>query len=113
VVYVSITGLTLRSLIFVPEFWWHAIRSMAQARQATGILSVDAREISGVHHTLSVWENEAAMRRYLVSGAHLEAMRSFHRIATGKTVGYLADATPRWEDVHDIWRERGQSVGEK
>jgi hypothetical protein len=109
-VYVSITGLTLKSPLFGPLFWWHAIRSMAQARKARGNLSVDARQINGVHHTLSVWESETAMRNYLVHGAHLAAMRSFNKIARGKTVGYLAQEVPYWDEVHQIWRLRAKPV---
>ena len=110
-VYVSITGLTLRSRLYGPAFWWHAIRSMMQARSARGNLSVEARRINGVHHTVSVWESEAAMRSYLVKGSHLAAMRSFHKIATGKTVGYLAEEGPNWDEAHQIWLLRAKPVG--
>jgi hypothetical protein len=112
-VYVSITGLALTSPLFAPVFWWHAIRSMAQAKAALGIISADARRIEGVYHTLSVWENEAAMRVFLVSGAHRAAMRSFRNIATGKTVSYLAEAAPHWDAVHDIWVQKGVASGDK
>ncbi|MBY0613178.1 MAG: hypothetical protein K2P80_13445 [Beijerinckiaceae bacterium] len=112
-VYVSITGLQLKKGIGnTVRFWWHAIRSMRQAQAAPGNLSAQARAINGIHHTLSVWTDEAAMRAYLVSGPHLKALRNFHAIATGKTVGYLADAPPPWSDVHGIWEERGKIVAE-
>ena len=109
-VYVSITGLTLKSALFGPVFWWHAVRSMRQAQQASGIISADARQIDGVHHTLSVWESEAAMRRHLTSGAHLAAMQAFRKIATGKIIGFLAEAAPPWNDVHAIWLTRARPV---
>ena len=105
-VYVSITGLELASIWQAPRFWWHAIRSMAQARRAAGNLSVDARRIDGVHHTLSVWTDEAAMRRYLVAGAHLQAMKSFHGMGTGKTYGFTAEQAPGWDEAHNLWLAR-------
>lgn len=110
-VYVSITGLQLKpGLANALRFWWHAIQSMRQAQSAPGNISAEARLIEGIHHTLSVWTDEAAMRAYLVAGPHLKAMKRFHAIATGKTVGYLAEAAPSWPEVHGIWKERGKFV---
>jgi hypothetical protein len=109
-VYVSITGLHVRRVWHVPSFWFHAVKSMAQARKATGNISASARTINGVHHTLSVWTDKSAMRVYLTGGPHLAAMRLFPRIATGKVVGYLATQAPDWSEVHAIWLERGREV---
>jgi len=61
---VSITGLRLKSMLQGPVFWWHAIWSMGQARAAPGNISAGARTINGIHHTLTVWDSEAAMRSY-------------------------------------------------
>jgi hypothetical protein len=107
-VYISITGLRLKRFYHAPVFWWYAVRSMVQAKAAPGNISADARTINGVHHTLTVWTDPAAMRRYLTSGAHMQAMGVFEAIATGKTLGYLADAQPPWDQVHEIWQTRGR-----
>lgn len=112
-VYVSITGLELKSVLHAPAFWWHAIRSMSQAQSAPGLLSADARQINGVHHTLTVWESEAAMRSYLITGAHLQAMKAFHGIATGRTIGFPAETAPDWDDVHETWQRLGREVRPK
>ena len=109
-VYVSITGLQVRRVWHIPSFWSHAMKSMVQARNAPGNISADARTINGVHHTLSVWTDRDAMRAYLTAGPHLEAMRRFPSIATGKVVGYLAQQPPDWSEVHAIWLERGRVV---
>jgi quinol monooxygenase YgiN len=108
--YVSITGLKLNSVLHVPRFWYHAIRSMGQAQAAPGNISADARTINGIHHTLTVWQDEAAMRAYLTSGAHLAAMRAFRGMATGKTLGFTAETPPGWDKVHALWRDRGRVV---
>ena len=110
-VYVSITGLQLKGRRHFFKFWWHAIRSMAQARRAEGNITTDARLIDGVHHTRTVWRDEGAMRRYLVAGAHLKAMKAFGSIATGKTLGFYCDSVPDWDDVHQAWQLRGRQVG--
>ena len=108
--YISITGLKLNGPLSAPRFWWHALRSMAQARKAPGIISVDAKLIDGVHHTVTVWSDRAAMLRYLRSGAHLQAMRAFHGIATGAVTGFEAEAAPDWTDIPAIWQTRGRWI---
>ena len=109
-VYVSITGLTLKGRRHAPRFWWHAIRSMRQARRAAGNLRVDARTIGGVHHTLSVWTDEPAMRAYLVAGAHLQAMRAFRSLATGSTLGFRTTRVPDWEAVGALWAAEAKAI---
>ncbi len=109
-VYVSITGLRVQRVWHIPTFWLHAMKAMVQARKAPGNISAYARTINGVHHTLSVWTDKDAMRAYLIAGPHLEAMRLFPSIATGKVVGYLAPKAPEWSEVHAIWLDRGRVV---
>ncbi len=107
-VYVSITGLELKRKRHALRFFWHALRSMRQATRARGNLKAEAKTINGVHHTLTVWESEADMRRFLYRGAHRAAISAFPHIATGKTFGYAASEVPDWDEVHRLWRERGR-----
>ncbi|MBG1233375.1 hypothetical protein [Aestuariivirga litoralis] len=108
--YVSITGLRLTSVIHAPRFWWHALRSMAQAKSAPGLISADARTIDGVHHTLTIWETREAMRAFLVTGAHIKAMKTFKSIASGSVLGFETDQPPGWNEAHALWRAHGREV---
>lgn len=108
-VYVSITGLKLKSQRHFFTFWWHAIRSMIQAKSSPGNISAEARTINGIHHTLSVWTDEKSMRTFITTGNHLQAMKAFNHIATGKTFGYTTSNVPDWSDVHGLWLEKGIS----
>jgi len=109
-VYVSITGLRVRAIWHLPRFWRYAIASMQQAQAASGCVSAGARTINGVHHTRSVWTSREAMRDFLHSGPHLAAMQDFHKIATGKTLGFEATEVPDWSQVHQLWLDRGRDV---
>lgn len=109
-VYVSITGLRVRHFWQAPIFWRHAIASMIQARAADGCLHAETRTINVIHHTRSVWRDRAAMLAYLRTGPHLTAMKLFARIATGKTFGYETTAIPDWDQVHQLWQDRGRDV---
>ena len=108
--YISITGLRIKSFIHAPRFWWHAIRSMMQAKTAAGIISAEARTINGVHHTVTVWQDKAAMRSYLTTGAHLQAMKSFRKVGSGKVLGFEADHAPDRDEVHELWKAKGRDV---
>lgn len=83
---------------------------MRQAYAASGLIRAQAHKIGGVFHTLTVWESEAAMRAHLVTGAHLGAMQAFHRLATGRTVGFEFETLPIWEQVPEIWAAKGRIV---
>ncbi|GAB5470371.1 MAG: hypothetical protein Kilf2KO_34010 [Rhodospirillales bacterium] len=109
-VYVSITGLRLKSPLYLPRFWWHATRAMAQAKAAEGNLRAEAKTVAGLHHTLSVWTDEAAMRAYLTAGAHRRALRAFPAMADGAVLGWETDQVPGWSDIPEIWRSRGRRV---
>jgi quinol monooxygenase YgiN len=106
--HVSITGLRLKSRWHAPRFWWHALRSMAQARRTPGCLSAEARSVDGVQHTLSVWQDRAALRDFMSSDAHRGAMKDFRRIATGRTLGYENDSAPDWSKALRLLRENGR-----
>jgi len=107
-VYVSITGLELKRKRHTFRFLWHALRAVRQARHARGILKAELNTINGVRHTLTVWESEADMRRFLYQGAHRAAIRVFPNIATGKTFGFTTTEVPGLDDVHALWHERGR-----
>lgn len=79
-----------------------------QADAAPGILFSEVRTISGVQHTLTAWESKNHMKSYVHSGAHLKALKSFRRIATGKTFGFESDRIPSWDEVHDLWNQNGK-----
>jgi len=83
---------------------------MHQALAAEGNISAEARTVEGVHHTLSAWGDEASMRAFLVSGAHIKAMKAFRQIATGKTIGFHAQSLPEWETVHELWLTKGKEA---
>lgn len=109
-VYVSITGFRLKGWRHLPRFWWHTLRSIAQARRSRGNLRVDARIVGGVHHTLTIWNDEAAMRSFLTADAHREAMKVYRSIGSGRTLGFYAHEPPDWETALQRWRAEAKEV---
>ncbi|XYK80085.1 MAG: hypothetical protein ROO70_20330 [Labrenzia sp.] len=107
--YVSVTGLRLKTWFHAVRFWRHAVPSFNQAKADDGNILTDTRTVRGVHHTLTVWTSETAMKRYLYRGAHRQAIKAFPSIATGSTCGYQADDIPSWQEALEYWERHGRS----
>lgn len=106
--YVSITGLKLHGLWHAPQFLWHVMRSLPEARKTPGNRSAVTRSVDGWQHTLTVWDDRAAMRRFLASAAHRQAVGVSGRIGTTRTCSYEADHAPDWDEALAHWREHGR-----
>ena len=109
-VYVSITGLQLRSVWYFPRFIWLSMRALRQARATDGNISAELNTIEGVYHTLTVWHSKEAMRRFAYSGVHQRAISVFPSIATGKVFGYEAEHVPDWREARELWQKHGREV---
>jgi hypothetical protein len=72
---VSITRPRVRSWRYLPAFFVATFRSALQARWAKGNLAVSIlREAHNTFWTRSLWNDEAAMKSFMVSGAHRTIM---------------------------------------
>jgi hypothetical protein len=73
--FVSITRLRLRSARFLPMFMVFALRSLLQARRASGFqaasLLADRR---WTFWTMTVWNGQESMKAFMTTGAHRSAM---------------------------------------
>ena len=106
--YVSITGLRPKNFWSIFLFWRYAIPSKIQADSAPGILFSEVKKINKIQHTLTAWESKDQMLAYIHSGAHLQALKAFRKVATGKTFGYESDRIPAWHEVHELWLKNGK-----
>jgi hypothetical protein len=101
---VSITRLRVRSLLYMPLFMLHALRTLTQAQKAPGVLGVETRFESGnVVWTKTVWQDEVAMKRYRGSGAHQVAMRLLSEMCSEASFARWTQETfalPTWEEAH-------------
>lgn len=71
----SITRLRVRSIRYLPEFLWHAFRSVRQARNSPGCIAADVRrEVKLVFWTRTLWHDEPSMRAFMTTGAHRAVM---------------------------------------
>lgn len=104
---VSITRLRLRSPWLLPLFLWYAVRSQAQARASDGCLAVQVNNFHGAFWTLTLWRDQAALRAFMLSGAHRRAMP--------KLAGWCDEASlAHWnQDGAELpsWTEAAERLG--
>ena len=107
--YISLTQLKPKGIVSYFRFWVLAIPTFRQAQIAKGSLSVTAKRVNGTQCTMTSWESREVMLEFMRSGAHLKAMKAFHKIATGRTYGFEADQLPTWSEAMVLLNERGKS----
>jgi hypothetical protein len=103
---ISLTRLRLRHPRFFPRFIWYAAASLKQARRAPGCVFAQVRATGGLTFwTLSAWQSEAAMKAYMVSGAHLKAMPGLRRWCDEAATARWAGTPGCFANAHALWSE--------
>lgn len=110
--FISVTRLRIRSVWFMPRFALHAINSQRQCRQAQGFLGgslLPDRKLT--FWTMTLWQDQAAMRAYMAAGAHLKAMPKLQKWCDEASVVHWTqdDSTPpSWEEADQRMRTLGR-----
>jgi heme-degrading monooxygenase HmoA len=101
---VSVTRLRLRSVRYLPAFALATVRAQRQARRADGHLGM-ALLARGARTfwTLTAWRDEAAMRAFMIGGAHGAAMAKLKHWCDEAAVAHWTQSDaglPSWEEAH-------------
>ncbi|MDX8361462.1 antibiotic biosynthesis monooxygenase [Cytobacillus sp. IB215316] len=84
----------------LPIFFFHTYKSTRQVKKANGLLHSSLHQEGwDTFWTLTVWENEGAMKNYRNAGSHLKAMKISRKIADElEKVNWENDSIPAWEE---------------
>lgn len=111
-VLVSVTRLRLRSNRYILPFIVDTILSFWQAKRASGHLKSTLRRAKHrTFWTLSVWEDEAAMRSYMRSGSHRKAMPKLQQWCDeASVVHWHQDGAelPSWKEAEQMMLDLGR-----
>jgi len=101
---ISVTRLRVRARQYVPAFYWYALWSLLQAKRADGcfraLTLVDAHR---TFWTLTAWTDEAALKAYMLSGAHRKVMPKLRSWCDEAAVArWVQDSAtlPDWHEAH-------------
>ena len=109
---VSVTRLRVRSWKFLPQFLFHTIRSAWQVKKASGAQSATLlRQDWRTYWTRTIWTDEAAMKKFMISGYHRLAMPTLMNICDEASVGRWNQddsSPPSWDEVHRRMQHEGR-----
>ncbi len=109
---VSVTRFRARSPWLVPLFLVRAQGAIAQMRRSDGYRAGSLRRYrDGSFWTMTVWRDEAALRSYVTSGAHLKAMprlAAWGREASTARWNQSGEGLPGWTEAERRMRDTGR-----
>lgn len=110
---ISITRLRVRSVRYLPSFLWFTLRSARQAKRAEGNLQTKlVSDAKLTFWTLTAWNDEAAMRSYMMNGAHHRAMpKLLDWCDEASVVHWLqeSDELPTIQEAHRRMQSEGRT----
>ncbi len=110
--FVSVTRLRLRSIIYLPGFFLWTMPTIRQVRRAQGFRSgALLADRSWAFWTITVWDDQAAMRAYMLAGSHRAAMPFLVKWCDEASVVHWdqPDATlPSWPEADRRMRAEGR-----
>lgn len=110
---VSVTRLRVRSWIYLPAFLIAAFRSAGQAKSAPGNLQVKVlNDRRRAFWTCTSWDSEDAMRKFMLSGPHLPAMRKLLDWCDEAALVHWTQAGPElpaWTEAHARMQREGRT----
>lgn len=109
---VSLTRLRVRSLKFLPQFLFHAVRSARQVKNASGVQAATLlKQDWRTYWTCTIWTDDAAMKKFMVTGNHRIAMPKLLNICDEAAVARWSqnDSTlPSWDEVQRRMQHEGR-----
>jgi Domain of unknown function (DUF3291) len=112
-IFVSLTRLRIRSFRFVPLFALHALLSMRQVTIAPGFQSgALLADRSWTFWTMTAWDTQENMRRYMTTGSHKTAMPHLLHWCDEASVAHWEQPEnflPSWTEADKRMREKGRA----
>ncbi len=106
----TITSITLRTPFHFFPLSFYALSILKQLN-ATNAVGFKKTGLWTTHYTMTLWETEADLKAFAMSGAHLEAMKKGAKIA--KSINTLTiDATELldWKEAKALLEKNGRVV---
>jgi len=111
--FVSLTRLRVRSLRFVPVFMIYTSQALRQVKRAPGFQQgAVLADKNWTFWTMTVWDSQEDMRRFMTTGAHKRAMPRLPEWCDEASVAHWTrseEALPTWIEADTRMRETGRA----
>jgi len=111
--FISVTRLRIRSVRFLPFFAFYTIRSLNQVKESPGFGGGSIlADRSWTFWTMTMWENQESMRRFMTAGSHRAAMPHLLDWCDEASVVHWEQperTLPPWEEADKRMREGGRA----
>ena len=111
--FVSLTRLRVRSIRFLPRFSVHLLRTVWQIRRSPGFQRGELlADRQWTFWTMTGWDDEASMRRYMTAGSHKQAMPYLLDWCDEASVAHWGNAEAAlvpWEEADERMRATGRA----
>ncbi|WPP52685.1 DUF3291 domain-containing protein [Catalinimonas niigatensis] len=107
---VNITSIALKSPFRFFPLSVYALNILKQLK-STHCVEMKKRGVWTKHYTMTLWKNEADLKAFAASGAHLEAMKNSRKIAKEiRTLTIDADTLPDWKTARSLLEKNGKVI---
>lgn len=97
---VTITSIELKGFFYFFMFAYHVAKIVKQLKTAN-YKEFKRKGQWNKFYTMTLWDNEADIKAFAISGAHFEAMKRSKKIAKEiRTYTYDAKELPSWDDAN-------------
>lgn len=99
----SLTRITLKNYFNIIPLLGHSSRIINQLRHTDGCKLLKTRGFGKDWYTMTLWEDELKLMRFLKSGAHAEAMKDTAKLASSVVSKRIeTDTVPTWKEAKNI-----------
>lgn len=111
-IFVSLTRLRVRSVLYMPLFAIYTTGALRQVRKAPGFQGGKLLpDRDRAFWTVTAWDGEESMRRYMTAGAHKRAMPELMQWCDEASVAHWEQeesSLPSWEEADRRMRTMGR-----
>jgi heme-degrading monooxygenase HmoA len=97
--FVSVTRLRVRSIVYLPQFLWYTFTIERQTERAPGLIGVRLLvDFKRTYWTLTSWESEKAMKAFRGAAPHSKAMKKLPEWCDEAAYTHWTEDAPRLPD---------------
>ena len=108
---ITITSIELKTPFHFFALSLRALKIINQLKNTKGIVAKKTVGFWTTHYTMTLWEDETALKNFSMSGPHLEAMKMSRDIAKEiRTLTLDAESLLSWSQAKSDLKARGRVV---